>query len=148
MVEVKRSLPNPVIHFSETDEPMNVRRRLGPPPQCHTDVGCPDVFELDDGDLAIIGRDITDELVGRLPADAGVGQGERIVRLSIQRARDAMAAMPQTRGRSRGDVPRASARDVLIALIVRLVRAIRSCACLLSELIAHLRSELREPGFV
>ena len=42
---------------------------------------CPDLFELADGDFAIIGSDVTDEVVPHLPSDAGCGAGERIVRI-------------------------------------------------------------------
>lgn len=60
-------------------------RRLGPHP--HADgaqtpclQGCPDVFELADGDFAVIGKDIT-EAAKLLPPDASCGPDERIVRV-------------------------------------------------------------------
>ncbi len=60
-------------------------RRLGPDP--HADgaktvgcYGCPDIFELADGDFAVIGADITDA-AGMLPPTAGCGPDERIVRI-------------------------------------------------------------------
>lgn len=43
--------------------------------------GCPDIFELSDGDFAIIGIDMTDAMRGHLPADASCGPDERIVRV-------------------------------------------------------------------
>ena len=60
-------------------------KRIGPDPHaggaqsvgCH---GCPDIWELDDGDFAVIGIDIT-SLAGSLPASAGCGPDERIVRI-------------------------------------------------------------------
>ena len=59
-------------------------RRLGPDP--HTNGaqsaalnGCPDIFELESGDFAIIGSDITDAATGKLPPSAGCGPDERIV---------------------------------------------------------------------
>lgn len=60
--------------------------RLGAAPRdrngaCVACDNCPDVFELPDGSLAVIGTDVTDELRGLLPADAGCGSGERIVTL-------------------------------------------------------------------
>jgi hypothetical protein len=55
------------------------RMGLSPVQRCATDANCPDVFILDDGRFAIIGYDATDELRPVLPADAGVGPGERIV---------------------------------------------------------------------
>jgi hypothetical protein len=60
-------------------------RRLGPDPHengaksvgCS---GCPDIFELADGDFAVIGADIT-EAARMLPPTAGCGPDERIVRI-------------------------------------------------------------------
>ena len=59
-------------------------RRLGPDP--HADgartialQGCPDIFELESGDFAIIGIDITEKSVKDLPPTAGCGPDERIV---------------------------------------------------------------------
>jgi hypothetical protein len=57
-------------------------RRLGSTPRergSREELSCPDVFELSDGRFAIIGTDMTDELRGLLPADAGVAGYERIV---------------------------------------------------------------------
>ena len=61
-------------------------RRLGTPPSqrqgaCVACNNCPDVFELPDGDFAVIGPDATAEIAPHLPADAGCGAGERIVRV-------------------------------------------------------------------
>lgn len=63
-----------------------ILRRLGPDPHangqtspaCH---GCPDVFEMEDGDFAIIGINITEEAMPHLPSCAGCGPDERIVRV-------------------------------------------------------------------
>jgi hypothetical protein len=44
-------------------------------------VGCPDIWELDNGDFAVIGADITDAALPKLPPRAGCGLDERIVRL-------------------------------------------------------------------
>ncbi|MER7672871.1 hypothetical protein ABTY61_31070 [Kitasatospora sp. NPDC096128] len=41
--------------------------------------GCPDVWELDNGDIAVIGRDLTAAYQARLPQDLVVGEGERLV---------------------------------------------------------------------
>jgi hypothetical protein len=61
-------------------------RRLGPDP--HADgartiglQGCPDIFELESGDFAVIGIDITDKALPHLPPTAGCGPDERIVLL-------------------------------------------------------------------
>ena len=42
--------------------------------------GCPDIFELENGDFAIIGADIT-AAADKLPPSAGCGPDERIVRI-------------------------------------------------------------------
>jgi hypothetical protein len=42
--------------------------------------GCPDIFELADGDFAIIGADIT-EFSKNLPPGAGCGSDERMMRV-------------------------------------------------------------------
>lgn len=41
--------------------------------------GCPDIWQLDNGDIAVIGRDLTHAYLARLPADAQVAADERIV---------------------------------------------------------------------
>ena len=41
--------------------------------------GCPDIFELETGDFAVIGRDVTGEAVAQLPAGASCGPDERII---------------------------------------------------------------------
>jgi hypothetical protein len=61
-----------------------IKRRLGPDPhacsaQTKALLGCPDVFELDTGDFAIIGVDITDKAKAHLPKTANCGPDERIV---------------------------------------------------------------------
>jgi hypothetical protein len=66
--------------------PPTIVRRLGIAPaarsvECVACNNCPDLFELDDGDFAVIGFDVTEELADRLPDDAGCGPAERIVRI-------------------------------------------------------------------
>ena len=61
-------------------------RRLGPDPhangaQTAAASGCPDIFELESGDFAIIGSDITERAVPHLPATASCGPDERIVHI-------------------------------------------------------------------
>jgi hypothetical protein len=59
-------------------------RRIGPDPHeggqktigCD---GCPDLWELQNGDIAVIGIRVTAEAAGRLPATAGCGPDEEIV---------------------------------------------------------------------
>lgn len=56
-----------------------VLRRVGPAPRCSNEWGCPAVFELPDGQFAIIGTDRTEELRSQLPPGAGCAPHERIV---------------------------------------------------------------------
>ena len=65
---------------------MNFTRRLGPDPhadggQTYSLRGCPDILELDGGDFAVIGIDITASAAGRLAFGANCGPDERIVRV-------------------------------------------------------------------
>jgi hypothetical protein len=61
-----------------------ITRRLGPDPhssgqQTSALRGCPDIFELDTGDFAFIGRDITKDMICHLPPGASCGPDERII---------------------------------------------------------------------
>lgn len=62
---------------------MRFMRRLGPSPgeldTTTNKTGSPDIWELEDGSFAVIGVDKTEELLGYLPSDAGVGPLERIL---------------------------------------------------------------------
>ncbi|MGP4008719.1 hypothetical protein [Streptomyces sp. 4N124] len=61
---------------------VSVRRRLGDSPRkrgCLTLETCPDLFELSDGNFAVIGTDVTEALDPLLPPDAGRADYERIV---------------------------------------------------------------------
>ena len=62
---------------------MKIIRRLGIAPaereQSCAVTNCPDLFELDNGDFAVIGYLSTEQLMKKLPADAGCGTGEGIV---------------------------------------------------------------------
>jgi hypothetical protein len=58
-------------------------RRIGPDPHANGAQtpalrGCPDIFELESGDFAIIGIDIT-AAASKLPPTAGCGPDERII---------------------------------------------------------------------
>jgi hypothetical protein len=72
-------------------------RRIGPAPAQHHECsgchGCPDILELDNGDFAIIGTDIT-EFARELPAWAGCAAYERIVRIPRQTLVLARTAIP------------------------------------------------------
>jgi hypothetical protein len=64
---------------------MNFVKRLGPDPhaggaQTPCLRGCPDIWELDNGDFAIIGADMG-SLAAALPPSASCGPDERIVRI-------------------------------------------------------------------
>lgn len=64
---------------------MTFIRRIGPDPHANGATtlgcyGCPDIWELDNGDFAVIGADIT-ALAGKLPASASCGPDERMVRI-------------------------------------------------------------------
>jgi len=64
---------------------MTFVKRIGPDPHANGALtpgcfGCPDIWELDNGDFAVIGEDITD-LAGRLPATANCGPDERMIRI-------------------------------------------------------------------
>jgi len=60
-------------------------KRLGPDPHANGERtyacrGCPDIFELEDGDFAIIGTDITAS-ADKLPPSASCGPDERMIRI-------------------------------------------------------------------
>lgn len=65
------------------DPSASLSRRLGKPPEelsvTGGNDGCPDIWELDNGDVAIIGRDLTAAYLGRLPDGVSVVPGERLV---------------------------------------------------------------------
>lgn len=71
------------------------RRRIGPDPHAInakslSTAGCPDIWELTNGDFAIIGCDMTDSLSSLLPPTASRGAEERIVvipRATLTKAR-------------------------------------------------------------
>ena len=59
-------------------------RRIGPDPHANGRktvalCNCPDIFELESGDFAVIGIDITEAAKAKLPPTAGCGPDERIV---------------------------------------------------------------------
>ncbi|GAA0504095.1 hypothetical protein GCM10011581_25550 [Saccharopolyspora subtropica] len=41
--------------------------------------GCPDIWELDNGDIAVIGRDLTESYAPRLPDGVTIAPDERLV---------------------------------------------------------------------
>lgn len=48
---------------------------------CSGGHGCPDILEMDTGDFAVIGTDITAAAAGKLPTGSGCGPDERIVQV-------------------------------------------------------------------
>ena len=75
-------------------------RRIGPNqnervlPCCAT-YGCPDILEMEDGDFAVIGADITEHTV-KLPPTAGCGPTERMVRIPRKLLVQAKPHIPDT----------------------------------------------------
>lgn len=58
-------------------------RRLGESGRqlCSTGFNCPQVLEMENGDFAAAGVDITTEAIGALPPGPGVGPMEKVVRV-------------------------------------------------------------------
>ncbi|NDZ86154.1 hypothetical protein G3I23_11380 [Streptomyces sp. SID10115] len=72
-------------------------RRIGVPPRERGSASgqtCPDIFELNDGNFAVIGTDRTSALVTELPSDAGCADYERIVVVSRETLIRAKADIP------------------------------------------------------
>lgn len=67
----------------DADPASGFRRRLGKSAKelGNTDgkVDCPDIWELDNGDVAVIGRDLTANYAGRMPEGVVIGRDERLV---------------------------------------------------------------------
>jgi hypothetical protein len=67
----------------EADPTAAFRRRLGKSAleldDSNDDVHCPDIWELDNGDVAVIGRDLTAAYSNRLPHGVSLGADERLV---------------------------------------------------------------------
>ena len=73
-------------------------KRIGPDPHAngartYALQGCPDIWELDSGDFAVIGTDIT-AAAGNLPPSAGCGPDERMVRIPRKTLVSAKADIP------------------------------------------------------
>jgi hypothetical protein len=77
MTEGKRPRP------WEADPEATFTRRLGKSSEELGDSkakqGCPDIWELSNGDVAVIGRDLTEAYTGRLPAGVTIVADERLV---------------------------------------------------------------------
>jgi hypothetical protein len=65
------------------DPAANFRRRLGK--SAHElgstsgDVSCPEIWELDNGDIAVIGTELTGDYTERLPGGVRIDPGEKLV---------------------------------------------------------------------
>jgi hypothetical protein len=74
---------------------MELVRRLGPDPHDGRETpsasGCPDLWELDNGDIAVIGIRATRELLHRLPPTVSCGPDEEIVIIPRAQVRAASA---------------------------------------------------------
>ncbi|MFI1397157.1 hypothetical protein [Streptomyces sp. NPDC020681] len=76
---------------------MKIVRRIGASPRQRGSMSgqtCPDIFELSNGDFAVIGTEATAALDHELPSDAGRADHERIVVISRE-----------TLIRARNDIP-------------------------------------------
>ncbi|MDT0318434.1 hypothetical protein E1265_22505 [Streptomyces sp. 8K308] len=56
--------------------------------------GCPDIWQLDNGDIAVIGRDLTADYRSRLPEGVGLAPDERLVILPGNMLSAAKADIP------------------------------------------------------
>jgi hypothetical protein len=79
----------------EADPDATLVRRLGKSPEelqtTEWKKGCPDIWELSNGDVAVIGRELTEAYVDRLPEGVTVVDDERLVvipRATIVAARE------------------------------------------------------------
>ena len=76
-------------------------KRLGPDPHANGATtaaleGCPDIWQLDNGDFAVIGVDITANAKAQLPSTAGCGPDERIVWIPRKTLVLARSDIPET----------------------------------------------------
>ncbi|HWB02946.1 MAG TPA: hypothetical protein VG796_07985 [Verrucomicrobiales bacterium] len=79
---------------------MEFLRRIGPDPHANGATtpaldNCPDVWELDTGDFAVIGIEMTSDLKGKLPPTASCGPDERIVLVPRRILVGAKAEIPE-----------------------------------------------------
>lgn len=88
-------------NYRESVRLMNIIRRIGPDPhangaQTSSLRGCPDILELENGDFAIIGVDITEATIDKLKFGAGCGPDERIIRIPRKTLMLAKSDIPET----------------------------------------------------
>jgi hypothetical protein len=67
----------------EADGSAGFKRRLGKSAlelgDTNASPTCPDIWELDNGDIAFIGRDLTASYARRLPPGVSIGEDERLI---------------------------------------------------------------------
>lgn len=68
---------------------------VSPANLCAGGHSCPAILELDSGDFAIIGADITDLSAGKLPPGSGCGPDERVIRIPRQTLLRARMNIPE-----------------------------------------------------
>lgn len=82
----------------EADPTSPLVRRLGKSPAAlgttGGEQGYPDIWELENGDIAVVGLDLTDSYLTRLPPGLAVGPDERIVVIPRRTAAAAKADLP------------------------------------------------------
>ncbi|MYY02685.1 MULTISPECIES: hypothetical protein [unclassified Streptomyces] len=82
----------------EADPSSPLVRRLGKSPAelgtTGGEQGCPDIWELENGDIAVVGRDLTDSYLRSLPPGLVVAPDERIVVIPRRTAAAAKGDLP------------------------------------------------------
>jgi hypothetical protein len=82
----------------EADPAAKFKRRLGKSALelggTNDDPTCPDIWELNNGDVAIIGRDLTENYATNLPEGVSVGSDERLIIIPGIMLRTAKADIP------------------------------------------------------
>ena len=82
----------------EADPAAAFKRRLGASAleldRTNNDPTCPDIWELNNGDVAVIGRDLTENYATRLPEGVNVGADERLIIIPGIMLRVAKADIP------------------------------------------------------
>jgi hypothetical protein len=67
----------------EADPSATFAHRLGKPARelggSSGKQGCPDIWELSNGDIAVIGRNLSEAYADRLPEDVSLAEDERLV---------------------------------------------------------------------
>ena len=74
-------------------------KRIGPDPHANGQstpslANCPDILELENGDFAVIGMDITEEAKRQMFPTASCGPDERVVRIPRRILVDARGDIP------------------------------------------------------